>query len=342
VLVAFTASGYMGVTLFFTLSGFVLGLNYFDRLLHPTPPVLWAYALARFARIAPLYFLVLLFVIVTHLVRGTSIAEWPEHALALQAWDGSLQRAWALNGVAWSVSVEVFLYACLPVLVLVLGRVRSSRAILGTGIGVIASLAVLTFWFVASGGAALPDTDPGSAHRWLYRTPLTRLGDFTLGILAARLYVNMRDRAVAARAGAPIALASAVAIVLLMAWPSHVGTAGSWDVDYAVPSVLLIFGLAIAPSGGLARLLSLPIVVLFGEASYALFMTHRRILNAFDFVPSTGPWTLSAATFELMLAGLAICTAVGLHLLFERPTRRFVRRVGAARGLSRFRTKRPA
>jgi len=327
VLVAIAASGYMGVTLFFTLSGFVLGINYFDRLLKPSLPVLWEYAVARFARIAPLYFVVLLFVIVTHLVRGTSIAYWPEHALALQAWDGSLERASALNGVAWSVSVEVFLYACLPLLVLALALARSSRAIIWCGIGIIAALAALTLWFVASGAAMLPDTDPASAHRWLYRMPLTRLGDFTLGLLAARLYVRTRYQRAATGLGAPLAIAGAVAIALLMAWPGHNGTAGGWDLDYAVPSVVMIYGLAIAPLGGLARILSFPLAVLFGEASYALFMLHRRILNAFDFSSLATTSPLVVATFELMLAGLIVCASVGLHLLFERPARNLIRRI---------------
>jgi peptidoglycan/LPS O-acetylase OafA/YrhL len=112
-----------------------------------------------------------------------------------------------------------------------------------------------------------------------------------------------------------------------MAWPGHNGTAGGWDLDYAVPSVVMIYGLAIAPLGGLARILSFPLAVLFGEASYALFMLHRRILNAFDFSSLATTSPLVVATFELMLAGLIVCASVGLHLLFERPARNLIRRI---------------
>jgi peptidoglycan/LPS O-acetylase OafA/YrhL len=327
---AFVASGYMGVTVFFTLSGFVLGLNYFESLRHPSAPALWGFAVARFARLAPLYFLVLLFVIVTHLVHGDSIAEWPEHALALQAWDPSLARAWALNGVAWSVSVEVFLYACLPVVVLLVARLGSARALVAAAAGVIALLAIVTLWFALTGRGELAYADPGSAHRWLYRTPLLRLGDFTLGVLAARLYLAVRDHRYAARAGGALALAAAAVIVIAMAWPGHAGTVGSWDFDYAVPATFLVFGLACAPSGILARLLSLPIMVLLGEASYAFFMTHRRILNVFNGNGGawSGPLTVASATYELMLLGLVICLSVGLYLLFERPSRAVLRRLG--------------
>ena len=54
----FMMAGYNGVTLFFVLSGFVIGLNYFDMLVKPTRASIFKYALARFARIYPLYALV--------------------------------------------------------------------------------------------------------------------------------------------------------------------------------------------------------------------------------------------------------------------------------------------
>jgi hypothetical protein len=50
------------------------------------------------------------------------------------------------------------------------------------------AMTALAAWFVLSGRGSLPWSSVESAHRWLYVTPLTRLGDFTLGILAACLY----------------------------------------------------------------------------------------------------------------------------------------------------------
>ena len=69
----FADSGYMGVTLFFVLSGFVLTHRYQAELGSPTARNLWGYCRARFARIYPLYLLVLLFVVLRLRSVGTPL-----------------------------------------------------------------------------------------------------------------------------------------------------------------------------------------------------------------------------------------------------------------------------
>jgi len=323
----FQASGYMGVTLFFVLSGFVLSLNYFEKLRRPSGRAIWAYVVARFARIYPLYLVVLVYVIVrTHSDHGAPVTDWLLHVFALQAWSSDVSVAFGLNGPGWSVSVEIFLYACFPLLVLALGRLRTLRALLLTAAGVALGLLALTAWFAASGRGHLPPPDPGSAHRWLYRTPLTRLFDFTLGILAARIYLQTRGRPGVVRAGSPMVVVGGVLILGLMAWPVHHGSAWSWDLSYAIPGVLVIFGLAVAPLGRLAKGLSLPAIVLLGEASYAFYLVHQPLL-----IPlGAGRWatglTVSSVAFEVLTLGLVLAVAVGLHVLVEKPARIWIRR----------------
>jgi peptidoglycan/LPS O-acetylase OafA/YrhL len=220
------------------------------------------------------------------------------------------------------------LYACFPLLVVGLARIRSARGFVVVGSVIVAIMVVITAWFVATGRADLPWTDAQSAHRWLYRAPLLRLGDFTLGVLAARLYLRLRDRPRVVKSGGPLALTAALVIVALMAWPSHVYSAWSWDISFAIPALVLIFGLAAAPRGLLARLMSVPIIVLLGEASYAFYLIHWVMIRDLH----TGGWSrgLSAATVlrEAMVLGLVVCVAVGLHMLVERPARDAIRRFG--------------
>lgn len=68
----FSASGYIGVPLFFVLSGFVLSWNYFDRLRRPTGAGLARYFIARFGRIYPLYVAVLAYIALDNLRIGVS------------------------------------------------------------------------------------------------------------------------------------------------------------------------------------------------------------------------------------------------------------------------------
>ena len=181
----FMAAGYNGVTLFFVLSGFVLAWNYGDRMSRLTPGNVWSFAVARVARIYPVYLLALLWVAAPIVVTSGVPEDLWVHAAALQAWDSDIQVAYGYNGPAWSISVEFFLYACFPLLILALGPIRrNSRGLLivaGIALAVVVGLA---WWFAAvrvepAWGA------PGGSHRWLYRMPLTRLGDFTIGACLA-------------------------------------------------------------------------------------------------------------------------------------------------------------
>jgi peptidoglycan/LPS O-acetylase OafA/YrhL len=317
----------MGVTLFFVLSGFVLAINYFDTMRRPSARATWQFAVARLARIYPLYILVLLYILVRHHAFVESTAGWWQHVLTIQAWNPNVFQAFNFNGPGWSVGVEVFLYACFPLLVPLLARVRTPRATLILASAVVLAMTALTAWFAATGRGDLSYANPESAHRWLYVTPLTRLGDFLLGILAARLYIHTRAGGRLARAGGPLAIICAAVILALMAWPANLFSAWSWDVAYAVPSAVLIFALASAPRGALARVLSLPLLILLGECSYAFYLVHQPALGYLD----GGRWQTmmsgSTVIFELLTLLAILCLAIGLHVAIERPARVYIRRL---------------
>ncbi len=323
----------MGVTLFFTLSGFVLTLNYFESMRHISGRKLHRYAVARLARIYPLYILVVVYFIDRQHAFGESIHGWWEHVLAVQAWDPNVFQAYSFDPPSWSVSVEFFLYACFPLLVLALARIRTPRATLILAAIVALMMTSLTTWFVVTGRGNLVPADPKSAHRWLYVTPLTRLGDFTLGILTARLFMQTRGHPSLTRLGGPFAIVAGVVIVALMAWPANLFSAWSLDVAYALPAILLIFGLAVSPLSLPARALSIPIVVLLGEASYAFYLVHMPALGFFG----AGRWAVATSPttvlYEALTLGAILCFAVGLHVMVERPARLYIRRLsGSYRG----------
>lgn len=322
----FFASGYSGVTLFFVLSGFVLAINYFERFRHPSASGIYNYFVARFARIYPLYLLMLVYFVVRLHANDGSIEGWWRSALAIQAWDPDLAHAYSFDAPAWSISVEFFLYACFPLMVPLVARLRRPRAALVAAAAIVAGMAALTAWFVLAGAGSLPWEDPDSAHRWLYRTPLTRLGDFTLGVLAARLYVQTRDNGSVARLGSPLAVGAILATVGLMCWSGLLFTPWSWDLAYAVPATLFIFALAVAPLSLPARGLSLPFMVLLGEASYAFYLVHDPaigLLEAGQWATATSP---TRVAYEALALGAILALAVGLHVTVERPARTYLRR----------------
>jgi peptidoglycan/LPS O-acetylase OafA/YrhL len=178
-----TESGYAGVTFFFVLSGFIITYNYLDRFEAGTGSLL-DYLVARLARVYPLYFF---FIVYGWFTARNELDLWP-FLLALQAWSPNLKVVFGLNGPAWSIGVEVFLYLCFPLLVPLLGRLgvltSGRRLLIATAVTLIAMLSAAIF-FLASGLNALPPGDAMSGHRWLYRLPAARLGDFLLGMYGA-------------------------------------------------------------------------------------------------------------------------------------------------------------
>jgi peptidoglycan/LPS O-acetylase OafA/YrhL len=325
-LLTFLASGYAGVTFFFVLSGFVLAVNYFDRLSTASARGIWSFAVARLARVYPLYVLIVVYLIVQAKVQHVSVNGWVSHLLAVQAWQENLAQVYSLNPPGWSIGVEFFLYATFPVLVLLLARAERglwSLVLLTTG--VIAAMVLLVIIFKVTGRDSLPWQNPGSAHRWLYRMPATRIGDFLLGILMARIYLQLRHRKSALTLGSVLIAVSIIASVLLAISQRNLFSAASWDLSWAVPAALLVLGLAIAPRNPVALLLATPLIVFLGEASYAFYLCHWTVLGwtgAGAWADSFTIWTVTLVAFNLAIVMLV---AAALHIFIERPARGLIR-----------------
>jgi peptidoglycan/LPS O-acetylase OafA/YrhL len=321
-LTVFFSAGYNGVTLFFVLSGFVLGINYFDALVRPSWRAILKYFSARMARVYPLYLLVLFFVWWNRGAPQTGNAL--VHFMALQSWSPDLLVAYGFNEPGWSIGVEFFLYAGLPFLVLFLAPLRrNSKWLWSLAGGVMLTLIALAVYFELSGRGILPIQNPDSAHRWLYRTPLTRLGDFTLGVIAALLFqISGRASARVERGWAILGYAAFAGIIFLMALPAHLNSVFSWDASYAPLVFFLLLGLARAPQTRLARCLAARPLIILGEASFALYLIHSPLMHTFDIARFTDadPWVAIPAW--TLFGAACIILSIGLNMGIETPLRR--------------------
>lgn len=319
-------AGYNGVTIFFVLSGFVIGLNYFETLARPDWRVLFRFFAARLARIYPLYFLVLLFKV------WLDLGAYPNqnlmtHLLAIQAWSPSLGVAYEYNAPGWSIGVEFFLYACFPVIALLLAPLARRKGILWflASVGIV-YLFLAALFFIATGRAALPWNDPESAHRWLYRTPVTRLADFSLGIIAALLVRrSSRDELAGSQCRWTFVTYSAfIMILLLMMWPPNLFSAFSFDASYAPIAYFLILGLTLAPNTKLSRFLASRSMVILGEASFALYLIHAPLLKIFRIEDYADFDPIGQLGLRIAFVGIGIALSIGLNAFVETPVRRFI------------------
>lgn len=319
-LTTFMSAGYNGVTLFFTLSGFVLAWNYVDRLTPMSVGGLRSFFVARFARIYPLYLFALTFALVPFIIgKDVHVDIW-WHVFALQPWSANESVAFGYNGPGWSIGIEFFLYACFPAVLLPLAR-ASRNTLIVVLIGTVAAVFLVTVAFIIFGGAALPPWNPASAHRWLYRTPLTRLGDFTVGIVAA-LLIKRGSRPLAWVAYAAQAVGAGSFIFLMTRW-QVLNSVWSWDIAYLIPAFLVIWGLAAGPQSPLAWILGTKPMVLLGEASFAFYLLHAPMLanSGIDTITSSNVWILTVGSQFVII----LLAAIGAHVIIERPAQRWLR-----------------
>jgi peptidoglycan/LPS O-acetylase OafA/YrhL len=126
-----------GVELFFGISGFILGVPFASHYLLNAPKVnLKQYFLRRLTRLEPPYFLSLIACAAMQGVVGhRSLSSMAPHLLASSIYMHNLifgAFPGAVNGVAWSLEIEVQFYVLVPLLALLfsISQARARRAII--------------------------------------------------------------------------------------------------------------------------------------------------------------------------------------------------------------------
>ena len=331
-LVYFMNNGACAPAIFFVLSGFVLAITYTDSMQRLEPKNTWDYFAARIARIYPLYILMLLVALAFTLHRGSNVGrmDFALQVTTLQAWSPDNGAAYGVNPPGWTLSIEMFLYLCFPLLLIWMrpGRL-STRAAVYTMVGVILGMLIMAWAIYASGTIDAPAQQPFSMTHW-YRLPLLRLGDFVLGMAAASLYLNrVRNPQSPERTAwaGPLAVVSVIVMAGLLFIPHFADNPLGNDVAFAVPTVALIIGLSLSPHTRLTRFMSLTSIVLLGEISYAFYLSHLVIQNYITGFPLTDGFTwLSTLQFFAVFA-LIVSISYVLWRWFAQPSRGWVRRV---------------
>lgn len=330
---ALVGSGYVGVSLFFVLSGFVLTYTYHDALLDGSA-TRRDFLVARVARLYPVYLLALAAAIPPlfwFLERKHAIPNpaWLVRILSLNA---GLLQAWnprmacVVNCPAWSLSVEAFFYVAFLVLLPVMARWKVRGLLLAAAcawaLSMVAPLVYLSL---------LPDKPVApTAHslgQWLYVVkfnPLLRFPEFVMGVAAGRLFL-LEKRSRAPWHAWLEAGAAACVVAVLLASPGlpflllHNGL-------LAPAFAALVYALA-RGAGPLSRALSTRVLTRLGAASFALYILHVPLLawmargyDVFGVRPPAQPWTF------IVYTGVAVALSLLVFRYVEEPARRALRR----------------
>jgi len=286
-------TGYSAVTAFFVLSGFVLAYNYdFGALTAAAGRT--RFAIARFSRIYPAYLAGLLLLVPLALYRllsGIQIAppavEWRDfvlNVLLVQAWSPYSALTWNYPG--WSLSNEAFFYAVFPVAGAWLWRMERPAALFGAMLalwalsslapGIAVSIPVHHWGDVAATQHTLPDDVSIWANLIRYN-PLLRLPEFCAGIVLAKIYFTLKPQ----RHGPWLYATGGLASVLILSQAGRIPYPLVHNGLLLPLYALLIIGLAVG-GGWPARWLSHPVLLLLGNASYAMYILHAPLYAWLD------------------------------------------------------------
>lgn len=303
--------GYVGVSFFFILSGFIIAHNYTERLSAGkcSNKSFWV---ARFARIYPLHLLTL---IAALLIGGTFIAtepiSWAHLITSATLTNAYIPRSdffFALNSPAWSLCCEQLFYILFP---LALPLVKSPKRLAITAATAAAVVIVCSSFTPAAYIKGI----------W-YTNPITRLPDFIVGILLWHAYSKIKDKEdISPTIASILEIAALLLFSLFYIYAEGVPKTFRYSFYYWLPvsAIILIFSLQ---KGILSRALKARVFTIGGEISYGIYLTQLLMINALSpFVAKLQP----AVAATITLAAITVTSYLS-YRYFEKPMNRFIKR----------------
>jgi peptidoglycan/LPS O-acetylase OafA/YrhL len=337
--IRFIRNSYYMVDLFFVLSGFVMNLNYGDRLHNVRDLARFQYL--RLGRLYPVHLLFLVLAALTaasgwiattafglpnpngSALKDATFASFTEQLLLIHSL-GFFKIAHPFNLPSWSISVEFYTYLVFAVLCLFFRRVLRLST------------------FVALAGLALALLSFGGGSESSFSEILQCLGGYFLGCLVA---------SIAAHHAHVLPRGSSLGAVVSMCLFLCLRTTPRFDILIFFLSAALIIAVVCSKDDFVKRLLRSKSLKFFGLISYSLYMSHTLVLwvcNQFVRVVLHRPESIvegiSTPQLSLWAACLWYGIALGGTILLSTLVFKFVEdpfRLKSKRFASRYMTKAP-
>lgn len=317
------SAGFLGVDVFFVISGFLMAAILL-RGLENNPSrggaicLLWSFYLARARRILPaLLVLVVVLLVVGWWTLGPEdyerLAKHARSAVVFASnhrfydeagyFDVQSHEKWLLH--TWSLSVEWQFYLVLPLLLIAAWKLKPSRTLL---IGVVGISALVSFVY----GQQRLDTNPEAAFYLLPSRAWELLVGAFVYLLAARLSITPKAALLLEGIGLALIVLALFVITPLTPWPGSV-------------ALLPVFGTGLVLLAGKQNpCWAMPKSIQWiGTSSYSLYLWHWPVFVALVFL-------------DVQAEPLAIVTGIMLAMLLaslsyawvEQPSRHGLARLG--------------
>jgi peptidoglycan/LPS O-acetylase OafA/YrhL len=300
--------GYVGVSIFFVLSGFLIYHQYATSF---NSNGSWrAYAQNRLARIVPLYIFLLLLTIGANAARG-QVTNWLDFSLNLTFLKG-LFNDFKFSGIAqsWSLTVELCFYAAAPFLIQQMRRVSPLLIVIWT------TCFGLSLWLTV-GQLGLYGLFDSLSFVTFY-TFFGRAFEFIVGMWLAQQGQNNRLTTIRYPA-----LPGWIILTACVLWQANISLLTSdptwlfWS-EVIVYNYILPIGIAhlllslVRKKSWLSYFLSTPLLQTLGRSSYAFYLIHLGL------IPKSLQ-KLGLGNNYWLLFSLLVLIAYVLHQTVEKP-----------------------
>ncbi|GHB17058.1 acyltransferase [Streptomyces chryseus] len=300
----FGPAGFLGVSFFFLLSGFVITWSvkpgerltaYWRRRLvkiFPNHLVMWTLALGLFA------------------YAYTSVTTGFLSLFLVNSWVNALDVQMSVNAPSWSLCAEMLFYLSFPLLLHFVRRIPARRLYwyaAGTIVGMIGVGLVTTYVITDSPSNPMIPLSP--SQMWFnYTLPPTRMFEFVLGMLLARIVLAGRWPKIGAVPVIALVAAGYVAAIYVPAPYNFVATT-------AIPFSVAIASLAAADVRGANTRLRGPVMQWLGNVSFGFYLAQGVVIF-WGRQALLGNGTFSTPVAILVMLGMFAATLLAGWLLY--------------------------
>ena len=322
----FAGYGWMGVDLFFALSGYLIAGQLLRPWMRGESSDYPRFFARRLLRTLPAYLVVvaLYFLFPVLQDRDQILPLWRFLTFSLNVGVNPMGTSFSH---AWSLCVEEQFYLVLPVAVALLARRPTPARIVGVVVGLIVFGMALRGYLWLADVAARPfdvTSDPhgGAYMQLIYYPTWARLDDLLGGICVALIQVfRPAWWGILARRGNLLTGAGVAGIAAVMLMFRDGEVAGFFAATFGIPLLALSMSLLVIAGASPRSLIgrwAIPGAGALAAGAYSLYLSHKIVFHQIGLWSQTWPQAEKGYAFAVAFAAACLAGAV-LYWLVERP-----------------------
>ena len=271
-----------GVAIFTILSGFCMAINYLPKAdtlsLSPVANVKFGISKVKKLYILHLIMLAIIYVIVGMPTSGSAMERMAADILLLKCWRPHSEDYYSYNGVAWYLSMYMFVCMLAPYVLRLVAKMKQKRQIFGWAALTYALMLGVGYYVSA---VSIPIGD--SFAKWLtYICPLYRVLDFSLGVMLGWLFLHRDTKKEKENIKSFLLEILAAAAFIFMEWaylPVKENYTGiGYTAYFTVTALLLIWVFAVEGSV-ITKTLNNKVLLWIGNISSVTFLIHQVVIR---------------------------------------------------------------